>query len=227
MGKSRILIATNVASRGLDIKNVEYVINYDEPENYEDYIHRIGRTGRYDKIGKALTFVHKRRVQEHSNYQNDTRSFAPRNNNYRNDAPRVSSNYRSAQRGNAYSTRSQSSNGSYYSQNTNSPAERKPQYARSNRIDIQAMIDNNKAKPTEQDGNFAVNKRVLPVRRSAKKSEINTTSTARNFQPRTENFRNSKSNKVTTKKTAKTSKQKYMEPVEFPLKMAENISKDF
>ncbi len=52
-----ILIATDVASRGLDIPNVSHVINYDLPESYEAYIHRIGRTGRADKRGVALTFV--------------------------------------------------------------------------------------------------------------------------------------------------------------------------
>ncbi|TET52851.1 MAG: DEAD/DEAH box helicase, partial [Actinobacteria bacterium] len=51
------LLATDVASRGLDIDNVTHVINYDLPETYEDYVHRIGRTGRANKIGSALTFV--------------------------------------------------------------------------------------------------------------------------------------------------------------------------
>lgn len=53
----QILIATDVASRGLDIPNVSHVINYDLPESREAYIHRIGRTGRADKKGIALTFV--------------------------------------------------------------------------------------------------------------------------------------------------------------------------
>lgn len=52
-----ILVATDVAARGLDIPNVSHVINFDIPETYEDYIHRIGRTGRANKVGKALTFV--------------------------------------------------------------------------------------------------------------------------------------------------------------------------
>ncbi|MBI2021817.1 DEAD/DEAH box helicase [Candidatus Daviesbacteria bacterium] len=53
----QILLATDVASRGLDIDNVTHVINYDLPQTYDDYIHRIGRTGRAGKIGTALTFI--------------------------------------------------------------------------------------------------------------------------------------------------------------------------
>lgn len=53
----QILLATDVASRGLDIEDVSHVINYDLPNSYEDYIHRIGRTGRANKKGKALTFI--------------------------------------------------------------------------------------------------------------------------------------------------------------------------
>lgn len=52
-----ILVATDVAARGIDIPDVSHVINYELPETYEDYIHRIGRTGRANKMGKALTFV--------------------------------------------------------------------------------------------------------------------------------------------------------------------------
>jgi superfamily II DNA/RNA helicase len=52
-----ILIATDVASRGIDVPNISHVINYDEPATYADYIHRIGRTGRIGKKGVALTFV--------------------------------------------------------------------------------------------------------------------------------------------------------------------------
>ena len=52
-----VLIATDVASRGLDIPDVSHVINYDMPATYDDYVHRIGRTGRAGKPGVALTFV--------------------------------------------------------------------------------------------------------------------------------------------------------------------------
>lgn len=54
---SQILVATDVAARGLDIPNVTHVINFDIPATYEDYIHRIGRTGRANQVGVALTFV--------------------------------------------------------------------------------------------------------------------------------------------------------------------------
>lgn len=53
----KILLATDVASRGLDIENVTHVINYELPQTYDDYIHRIGRTGRAGKTGSALTFI--------------------------------------------------------------------------------------------------------------------------------------------------------------------------
>ena len=56
-GKSRILIATDVAARGLDIPLIQHVINFDLPQVPEDYIHRIGRTGRAGKEGSALTFI--------------------------------------------------------------------------------------------------------------------------------------------------------------------------
>jgi superfamily II DNA/RNA helicase len=57
MGQVRILVATDVAARGLDIDSVSHVINYDIPATYDDYVHRIGRTGRGKKKGEALTFI--------------------------------------------------------------------------------------------------------------------------------------------------------------------------
>jgi superfamily II DNA/RNA helicase len=55
--KVQIMVATDVAARGLDIPNVTHVINYELPSTYDDYVHRIGRTGRAGKHGIALTFV--------------------------------------------------------------------------------------------------------------------------------------------------------------------------
>nr|BAB12337.1 Cvh [Gallus gallus] len=55
-GKCQILVATSVASRGLDIENVQHVINFDLPNTIEDYVHRIGRTGRCGNTGKAVSF---------------------------------------------------------------------------------------------------------------------------------------------------------------------------
>lgn len=60
-GKVKILVATDVAARGLDISDVTHVINYEIPSDYETYIHRIGRTGRAGKKGKAFTFFEKNR----------------------------------------------------------------------------------------------------------------------------------------------------------------------
>ncbi|CAG9853654.1 unnamed protein product [Phyllotreta striolata] len=55
-GKAPILVATDVAARGLDVEDVKFVINFDYPSNSEDYVHRIGRTGRSQKTGTAYTF---------------------------------------------------------------------------------------------------------------------------------------------------------------------------
>lgn len=56
-GQARVLVATDVAARGIHVDNVSHVINYDLPNTFEDYVHRIGRTGRGNQKGEALTFV--------------------------------------------------------------------------------------------------------------------------------------------------------------------------
>jgi len=58
-GKLRILVATDVAARGIDVEKVSHVINFDVPSLYDDYVHRIGRTGRAFQEGKAITFATK------------------------------------------------------------------------------------------------------------------------------------------------------------------------
>ena len=56
-GKYRVLIATDIAARGIDVKGIELVLNYDLPQNPEDYVHRIGRTGRAGGVGHAISFA--------------------------------------------------------------------------------------------------------------------------------------------------------------------------
>ena len=56
-GNVQVLVATDVVARGIHVDNISHVINYDLPNTFEDYVHRIGRTGRADKRGIALTFV--------------------------------------------------------------------------------------------------------------------------------------------------------------------------
>ena len=56
-GRTRVLVATDIAARGLDVDSVSHVINYDVPAAPEDYVHRVGRTGRAGKQGKAITIV--------------------------------------------------------------------------------------------------------------------------------------------------------------------------
>ncbi|MSU75795.1 MAG: DEAD/DEAH box helicase [Candidatus Magasanikbacteria bacterium] len=56
-GKYRIMVATDIAARGIDVKDISIVINYDLPDAHEDYVHRIGRTGRAGSMGKAISFA--------------------------------------------------------------------------------------------------------------------------------------------------------------------------
>ncbi|MGI8785581.1 MAG: DEAD/DEAH box helicase [Acidobacteriota bacterium] len=57
LGRYRVLVATDIAARGIDVSGIELVVNYDLPMNAEDYVHRIGRTGRAGAIGHAISFV--------------------------------------------------------------------------------------------------------------------------------------------------------------------------
>ena len=63
-GRVPILVATDVAARGLDISTVTHVINYDVPTSPDTYVHRIGRTGRVGRSGRAITFVEPRQKRE-------------------------------------------------------------------------------------------------------------------------------------------------------------------
>src|ERR1700746_1507392 len=63
-GKYEVLVATDIAARGLDIAGVSHVVNYDVPENPEDYVHRIGRTGRAQQTGDAFTLVTEEDVRD-------------------------------------------------------------------------------------------------------------------------------------------------------------------
>ncbi|REL37638.1 DEAD/DEAH box helicase [Rhodohalobacter sp. SW132] len=69
-GQVPVIVATDVLARGIDIKEVSIIINYDVPNNTDDYVHRIGRTGRYDKSGIAITFVSKRDSRVFSQIEN-------------------------------------------------------------------------------------------------------------------------------------------------------------
>lgn len=73
-GKFNILIATDVAARGIDVKAVEAVFNYDVPKNVEYYVHRIGRTGRAGKSGTAYTLVRRGEDKQLKDIQNYTKS---------------------------------------------------------------------------------------------------------------------------------------------------------
>ncbi len=85
-GKIRILIATDVAARGLDIPLIKHVINYDLPQVPEDYIHRVGRTGRAGKEGSSLTFItpNDRSMWNSISRLIDPNFIAPKNNKSKN-----------------------------------------------------------------------------------------------------------------------------------------------
>ena len=81
-GKSRVLVSTDLLSRGIDVQQVSVVINYDVPSKIESYLHRIGRSGRYGRKGVAINFVtdtDKRRVHAIEQYYSTMIDFLPAN----------------------------------------------------------------------------------------------------------------------------------------------------
>jgi len=70
-GALELLIATNVAARGIDIPEITHVVHYDFPQNTEEYIHRTGRTGRAGKTGKSIVFVAEWDLEEFSQFQEE------------------------------------------------------------------------------------------------------------------------------------------------------------
>ncbi|WKZ29451.1 MAG: DEAD/DEAH box helicase [Patescibacteria group bacterium] len=76
-GKHRVLVATDIAARGIDVTGIELVINFDVPENPDDYVHRIGRTGRAGRLGKAITFAQPDQGSEVRDIERLTRKMLP------------------------------------------------------------------------------------------------------------------------------------------------------
>lgn len=76
-GKYRILVATDIAARGLDVKNIELVVNFDLPDQAEDYVHRIGRTGRAGQVGRAISIATPDQRKEVEAIERFTRSYLP------------------------------------------------------------------------------------------------------------------------------------------------------
>jgi ATP-dependent RNA helicase DeaD len=77
-GKVEVLVATDVAARGIDIEEIDIVFNYDVPQDPEDYVHRIGRTGRAGRAGRAVTFVFGRDLYRLQNIERTIRQKIPR-----------------------------------------------------------------------------------------------------------------------------------------------------
>ncbi len=111
-GTFQILVATDVAARGIDVDGISHVINYDTPRQAEDYIHRIGRTGRAEAIGEAITFV----TRDEEQYLRAIERHTGQHLRHKNVAGHVpafepSSNGHAARNGRAASTRGKNRNG--------------------------------------------------------------------------------------------------------------------
>ena len=77
--KINILVATDILSRGIDIKGIELVINYEVPHDAEDYVHRIGRTARADNTGEAITFINSKQIRNFKDIEKLIENTIPKN----------------------------------------------------------------------------------------------------------------------------------------------------
>lgn len=77
-GRLDILVATDVAARGIDVRNIDLVVNYDLPTDSESYVHRIGRTGRADRIGTAHTLIYRQETGKLNAIMRDTKAMIQR-----------------------------------------------------------------------------------------------------------------------------------------------------
>lgn len=77
-GKIRVLVATDIAARGIDVDGITHVVNYDFPPNHEDYVHRIGRTGRAKAVGEAISFVAREEQDSLRDLERKTRRGVPK-----------------------------------------------------------------------------------------------------------------------------------------------------
>ena len=73
-----ILVATDVAARGIDVRNIDLVVNYDLPLDSESYVHRIGRTGRADRLGTAHTLIYRQETGKLNAIMRDTKAAIQR-----------------------------------------------------------------------------------------------------------------------------------------------------
>lgn len=87
-GRYRVLVATDIASRGIDVVGIELVVNYDLPDNPEDYVHRIGRTGRAGHAGKAISFAAPDQIKEVRSIERVIRASLPTTNTPQDLPPR-------------------------------------------------------------------------------------------------------------------------------------------
>jgi len=76
-GRYRILVATDIAARGIDVKGIELVLNFDLPEDLDDYVHRIGRTGRAGQKGKAISFINVSQIKSIGKIERITKKSIP------------------------------------------------------------------------------------------------------------------------------------------------------